>query len=405
MILFAHHVLSKAGRIEANNKMCKALSHVLLIYREPMIPSVRLCADIIFCRFQEKRILEYKTIGIHHFTKDDLSWADIIIIGRLDNNAELWLAKKLKGKHKLILYVLDDDLLSIPRNSSSFEYYSNGIIRKPLKKIISLADGLISPSPLLLEKYAKGKPYNILIEEPATNFNPPTYPDKRIKIVFAGSIDRTKDVEETIGAALSSIKRKYKNKIDFYFFGAIPDFAKSIDAKVIEYEHDYAKYRERLKSLNLDIGLAPMPTSSFHACKHYNKYIEYSSLGIAGIYSNVPPYTRLTEMNAPAILIGNESEDWEKAISQLIDNKNVLFEYKKACFEFAEKNFNVIEIADKVLPQVIKIKQPQSRRIYGNPVISFRIKLFFSKVTKAFYEYGFKAPYKILKKKISSSRF
>ena len=380
------------------------LPRFLLIYRAPMIPSVRLCADDIFWLFHEKRILEYKSVDILHFTKDDLSWADIIILGRLDNDAELWLAEKLKKKNKTILYVLDDDLLSVPRNSSSFGYYSNDKIREPLKKIISLADGLISPSPLLLGKYAKGKPYNILVEEPATDFNPPTYPDKRIKIVFAGSIDRTKDVEETIGTALLSIKRKYIGKVSFYFFGAIPDFAKSIDAHVIEYEHDYAKYREKLKSLNLDIGLAPMPISSFHACKHYNKYIEYSSLGIAGIYSNVPPYTRLTEMNAPALLIGNVSEDWEKAISQLIDDKNVLFEYKKACFEFAEKNFNVIEIADKVLPQVIKIKQPQSRRIYGNPVILFRIKLFLSKIAKAFNEYGFKAPYKILKKKSSSRR-
>lgn len=373
---------------------------LLLIYRAPMIPSVKLCADDIFCRLREKKVIEYRCLDVSQFSRDDLSWADTIILGRLDNEAEFWLAKKLKKKSKTVLYVMDDDLLSIPKTSTSFGYYSDESIRKPLKKIITIADGLISPSPLLLEKYAKEKPYNILVEEPATDFKPPAYPGERIRIAFAGSLDRTKDVEEIIGSTLLEINKKHNGKVEFYFFGAIPDFAKTIAAQVIEYEHDYSKYREKLKNLNLDIGLAPMPTSLFHACKHYNKYIEYSSLGIAGIYSNVQPYTRLTDIDAPAILVENTQDDWEKAISQLIKNKDELFEYKNACFEFAKKNFMVSEIADKVLIKVRGIKQTQSREIYGTTVISFRLRLFFSKISKAFNEYGIKAPYKVLEKKI-----
>lgn len=294
---------------------------VLLIYRT-MIPSVRLCGHCQMEELDRQGKIEYRACQELRLTNQDMNWADIVLLGRLDSWYEFQLAKKLKESGKYLIYIIDDDLLNIPSQISSAAYYGQKSIQGYICGMIEMCDAILSPSPILLEKYAVNGRRGIQIEEPA--IDPITYAEhnssKPVKIGFAGSIDRTGDVESLLKDVLIDIKMKYGDQVEFEFFGALPSFADAIRAKQIAYCNSYDEYRKQLNDLKWDIGLAPMPDTAFHACKHYNKFVEYASAGIVGIFSDVQPYVRIHDFFKEVVLCENHRDAWNKTLCDLIED-------------------------------------------------------------------------------------
>ena len=297
------------------------MKHVLLIYRD-MTPSIRLCGHCQLEYLAHKGTLEYRAVREMKLKEADLNWADIVLLGRSDNWYVHQLAKKLHDAGRYLIYVIDDDLLNVPPEISSAAYYGLPEVQSSIRSMIALSDAILSPSPLLLEKYATNGRRAIQIEEPA--IDPVEYkphdPDKPVKIGFAGSIDRACDLERILRDALIRVKREYGDRVAFEFFGAIPSFAEELNAKCIPYCDSYDEYRRTLNERQWDIGLAPMPDTPFHACKYYNKFVEYASAGIAGVYSKVQPYTGIRNYAECCILCENSTDAWKKALSMLITN-------------------------------------------------------------------------------------
>ena len=293
---------------------------VLLIYRV-MIPSVRLCGHCQMEYLAGQGRLEYRAVQEMKLTSGDINWADIVLLGRLDSWYEHRLTRLARRAGKYLVYILDDDLLNIPPQVSSAGYYGQRQIQGHIRGMIDLSDAIISPSPLLLEKYARGK-RAIQIEEPV--IDPVEYrphaPGAPVKIGFAGSIDRIDDIEEVLREALIQTRDRYGGAVAFEFLGAKPDFAERLDARCIPYIDSYEGYRRMLNALQWDIGLAPMPDTPFHACKHYNKFSEYAAAGTVGVFSDVYPYTRIRAFPDCAILCENTPESWARALGALIED-------------------------------------------------------------------------------------
>ncbi|MBQ6233368.1 MAG: hypothetical protein IJJ80_07635 [Clostridia bacterium] len=316
--------------------------HVLLIYRK-MIPSVRLCGHCQLEYLAKEGKLQYRAVQEMKLTNDDLNWAQIVLLGRLDSWYECQLTKLLHKAGKYLIYIIDDDLLNISPEVSSAAYYGQKEIQSYIRGMIEMSDAILSPSPLLLEKYAVNGRRAIQIEEPAIDPIPyrPHDPSKPVKIGFAGSIDRVGDIEEILKDALIQIKKEYGNKVEFEFFGAIPSFAKELDAKCIPYTDSYDEYRRTLNDLEWDIGLAPMPDTPFHACKHYNKFVEYAAAGIAGVYSDVPPYTRLSVFSECTVLCENRAEAWKTAIRELIEDNQIRENMRRDTVSMVNRNIAI----------------------------------------------------------------
>ncbi|MBR3016913.1 MAG: hypothetical protein IKH57_07545 [Clostridia bacterium] len=310
--------------------------NVLLIYRK-MIPSIRLCGHCQMEELASQGKVDYRAVQEMRITNADLNWADIVLLGRLDSWYEYQLTKMLHQSGRYLIYIIDDDLLNIPPEISSARYYGQKEIQGYIRGMIEMSDAILSPSPLLLEKYAVDGRKAIQIEEPAIDPAPykPHDPTKLVKIGFAGSIDRVSDVENILKEALLEIKQEYGDRVAIEFFGAIPSFADELDAKYIPYTDSYDDYRKTLNSLEWDIGLAPMPDTPFHACKHYNKFVEYAAAGIAGIYSNVSPYTRLSAFPGYAELCDNNTATWIVTTKKLIDQYSYREKIRKKSLYYA----------------------------------------------------------------------
>lgn len=325
---------------------------ILLIYRR-MIPSIRLCGHAQMENLAARGKAEYRAIQDMRLKASDLAWADLVLLGRLDSWYELQIVKKLHDAGKYLIYVMDDDLLNVPKEVSSSAYYNQPGIHQCIREIIGLSDAILSPSPVLLEKYAKGK-QAILTEEPSIRPVPfqPHIPGQPIRIGFAGSVDRSQDIESILRETLTAVKQEFGNRVAFEFFGAEPSFAAEIGARCIPYTESYEQYRETLNTLAWDIGLAPMPDTPFHACKHYNKFTEYAAAGIAGIYSNVGPYRRLAAFDRCAFLCDNTAEAWTAAIRRLILDDKAREAMRERAAECAQGALSIGQCAEKFFAQI-----------------------------------------------------
>jgi hypothetical protein len=67
------------------------------------------------------------------------------------------------------------------------------------------------------------------------------------------------------------------------------------------------------------IGLIPLGSTPFDACKSAIKFFDYAALGVAALCSNVPPYADVVEHDRTGLLVANTAPAWAAGLSRLID--------------------------------------------------------------------------------------
>lgn len=342
------------------------LPRVLLIYRA-MIPSIRLCGHEQMQALSDGGFIEYKHCSIRELASQDVGWPDIVLLGRLDTRAEAYIAKRLKKMGKYLIYILDDDLLNVPGEISSALHYGTREVKIQIQRMIDMSDALLSPSPLIMEKYAHKNMRRMFTEEPAVNPSPfiSHLSNNSVCIGFAGSVDRVSDVESVLKEALEQIYKKYGKKVRFSFFGAIPSFAEKLDAQIIPYQNGYDAYRHMLNEAQWDIGLAPMIDSPFHRYKHYNKFCEYAAAGIIGVFSRYEPYLRLEKTIGIGCFCENTADSWFEAINKLISDRLALEALREEACCYAQQHLTSEVIAQKLMTEysdVFAYRAPKSKR-------------------------------------------
>ncbi len=137
-----------------------------------------------------------------------------------------------------------------------------------------------------------------------------------VRVVFAGTPSRREDLE-FLAPALAQAKHRFGDGVSFTFLGCSLLGMPELNARVIPFQDDYAGYASTLAALRPDIGLAPLADSPFNRCKSAVKWLEYSALGAAGVYADLPPYapvrSGVTGLIAPA-----DPAQWRKALELLI---------------------------------------------------------------------------------------
>ena len=344
-------------------------SRVLLIYRR-MIPSIRLCGHSQLSKLAEMGRIEYRAVQEMRLKAADMDWADVALLGRSDSWYELRLTRILRDSGRYIIYILDDDLLNIPPEVKSADYYGQAEIQDNIGRMIAMSDAILSPSPLLLEKYARDGRAALMAEEPAIDPVPyrPHAQDAPVRIGFAGSIDRTGNLEGILKDALLRIKAEFGERVEFEFFGAIPSFAEQLDAKSIPYCDSYDDYRAQMNDAGWDIGLAPLEQNDFNAFKHYNKFCEYAAAGIAGIYSNCLPYTRIPDAEPVAVFCENTPEAWCGKLRGLIVDRQEREARRRRCCERANGPLSVAACAEMLWRELSRcdVQSRERRPVSGH---------------------------------------
>jgi len=146
----------------------------------------------------------------------------------------------------------------------------------------------------------------------------------QISIGYMGGHSHKPDIL-MVSAVLLKLLEKYSYRIKFKFWGIEPPpelapFAQ-VDwcpPKSLEY-HAFATY---FQTQTADIMIAPLMDTAFNACKSAIKYLEYSSIGVPGVYSRLAPYSSVIEDGVDGLLASSPIE-WEASLSRLIDDHDL----------------------------------------------------------------------------------
>ena len=326
-----------------------AKKRILFLYRR-MIPS-NATLDVLFQELLRREKIEYRSLQEMRVSNRDLNWADMIVLGRFDSWYESKLARRLRKAGCFLIDYIDDDLPHIPAEIDCSVYYGRKDIHRYILDAIANSHAIMAPSPNLLKQYATDG--RLAIQCTGAAICPAAYQShanqKTVKIGFAGSYDRKNDLDQMLKEALLAVKKKYGDRVAFEFFGAIPDYAEEIQAAHIDYVPDYAAYRQRMNQLEWDIGLAPMPDTPFHACKHYNKFIEYAASAVAGIYSDCAPYDRIPERENKGRYCPNTTAGWLDAISAEIEDGEARELHRRNSCDCAHTLFSLEQVTDRLL--------------------------------------------------------
>lgn len=145
---------------------------------------------------------------------------------------------------------------------------------------------------------------------------------------------------------LFRLSERYGKRISLSFVGVHPD----LDPADYNFNIRFYKsmplleYRDFMKRHNFDIGLAVLQENDFNRCKYFNKYIEYSIVGVTGIYSKCEPYTFAIKNGHNGFLAENNPDHWYEAICNAIDDD----ELRRNCYKNALDDLKIITMTKQL---------------------------------------------------------
>lgn len=247
--------------------------------------------------------------------------ADLIIIQRHFPSENTAQALRSIVRLKIpIAYDLDDALLDIPQSHPLYNFIS---ARAPYVRWILKEADLISVSTVALQQSLKRHTKRRIVVLPnLLDWNlfdaPPRVRSHRFNFLISGTPTHEKDwaiIEEPLARILD----RYKNEVNAIFFGEPPKrFADHPSVQVINFQAGYRKYASELRNLDIHAALIPLEDTEFNRCKSNIKWLEYSTSGIVGIYSNVVPYTSSITHGETGLLVDNTPNAWYQAMEHLL---------------------------------------------------------------------------------------
>ena len=197
-----------------------------------------------------------------------------------------------------------------------------------------------------------------------------------INILYAGSVDHAETVRKYIVPVVKKLHDKFIDSVTFTFIGVDPKLEGLKNVTYIKYFEEYDEYKNFTKNGKFSIGLAPLNIGEFYKCKYYNKFIEYTSVGAVGVYSNSEPYTLIIEDGKNGFLCDNTFESWYGKIEYLILHQEVLENVFECAKDNIKSKFSHDEVASKLEADIKELTS------YEAPAINYRrIKLINSRYT------------------------
>lgn len=367
-----------------------------------LIPSVRVgvLEPLQHHQQNEKTQLRFRISA--EVTKEDILWADVLVCVRGCELCDLWVVKAARKAGRYILYFLDDDLLDIPGGNESSPYFSQSGIREKLEEILRFSDKLWCVNPRIAEKYA---PYT---KEGAQILKVPAEMEKGesakeegnvdvFKILYAGSLDHRAVVREYLSEGIERLCEEFKDKIRFTFIGPDPGLSKRENIRHLDFFYDYDQYRRFVREEGFHLGLAPIRETDFYKAKYYNKFIEYSSIGAAGIYTAAEPYILVAEDGKNALLCANTPEDWYRKIRYAVEHPEEMRLLAQEAKKLLEREFSYESVARELEEKIPELSSYKARELREEEIDLPNIEWMFykEKIKLHFQMYGWMAIPKI----------
>ncbi len=336
----------------------------ILIECPELIASVRVGVLAPLKPLETAQVCELRYKDTKDITKTDIQWCDILICVRGCEYPTLRIIQAAKKAGRFLIYFLDDDLLHIPQGNESTKYYSDNRIQVNLTRILSLCDVLWVVNRHVGEEYSRWCNRWILSRVPAVPLCRPIRPrSQTVRILYAGSVDHTALVREKLTPAIIRMLKEYPDRVEFVFIGANPGISDVPGITWYPFFKDYNAYKKTVLDGDFLIALAPAYDAPFYASKYYNKFIEYSSYGICGIYEAVQPYTLIVNDGENGILSGPTPENWYDSIFRAVQDLEGCCNMAERASDLLRKEFDSDTIARQLRWEIPELAEYSARDI------------------------------------------
>ena len=258
-----------------------------------------------------------------------VSLGDLVIVQRDFPRFEgAWQAvtAQAKAEDKPVIYEIDDLLLELPPEHVTQEAFS-GVLLSILRAVVE-ADALVATSALLS---AYLEPFNSRISLLPNCLDDRLWPSLDVTsrsdrpgplvIGYMGGQTHLPDIL-SITPSLLRVLDRFGDRVSCHFWGVQPPqelLARSNVTWTALDLHSYAEFAKYFSGQVCDVFMAPLLDSVFNRCKSHIKYLEYSWLGVAGVYSRLEPYDMIVKSGQNGLLAANAPE-WEEALGRLIES-------------------------------------------------------------------------------------
>jgi glycosyltransferase involved in cell wall biosynthesis len=221
---------------------------------------------------------------------------------------------------KVIIYESDDLLNEIPKYHRDAEQEQ----REAIEYTIGRVHAVVVSSQYLAEKYRLLNPVVHVLPNFVDYklFHRPVPPVRdTITVGLLGTSIQGPNFA-LVNRALLALCKKYGSRLRVHIWGFKPPkgWKTQPNMHFIPVNYDYESYAHQLAELHWDIALVPLAEDAFNLSKSPIKWLEYSSLGIASIFSDIAVYRDVVQHNRTGLLVPDSPAAWLEAISSLIED-------------------------------------------------------------------------------------
>ena len=313
-------------------------------------------------------MLEVKKVQASKLEANVVEWADIVLAVRSTDLITTRLAKQCKKSGKLFAYLIDDNLF-LHRVDEFFKRRRIG----ELRRILNETDVVFTGNEYLFQyicKQSKGTKRWIKIDtavekEEIIKRKFEETGKKIKKLVYYSSDGSFYEFMVILEPIIKKISEKiYPIQIELYLLGIPKEtFSKETigTCKVKLIPHmGLEDFRNFMINEKFDVGLAPLKNNDdLRKCKYFNKYMEFSTAAIPGVYANCSPYTMVVNDGENGFLC-RTAEEWEMAIESLLTNVEIQQQIVDNAQEMLKTNFSLQVIEKTLIDQFPEILSYQS---------------------------------------------
>ncbi len=297
---------------------------ILCIVQTP-VPSTEISITRPFSYLERNQAIAWQLIKEAQFKPEQLQGVDIVVFHRNCHPSAVPILNAVKGAGIPVIYELDDNFFDLPVELPIGRYMRNPYIVRTIETLLRAADWVKIGSPELrplLSRHNQRLVYQPFAVDLSILDGLPPQANAILTIGYAGTIHHTVDFR----LILNSIKRIAKEypQVRWEFIGCLPEGLSDLpNFGHTPFIPSYAHFLQDLYKRNWRIGLGPLLDLPHNRCKTDNKLREYGACRIAGIYSNIPPYSANVRHRETGWLAENTEQAWYQALKTLLDDESL----------------------------------------------------------------------------------
>ncbi len=282
---------------------------------------------------------------------DYLDGVDVLVIQR--RASQLFKAWYLEAERRGIktVFEMDDHLWAVPKHNPAREEWDRKETQRLLRWQLDHSDAiLVSTVPLKQAVIEYGGQAPAKVHVAMNHLHPDVWAgtegskryDNGDKIVIGYQGSMTHNID--FGTALPALARvlQHHPNVMLRFFGYVPPIIKDvIDLSRWQYAKGvmFDQYPQKLAYMNYTIGIAPLVDSKFNRAKSNIKFLEYSTLKVPSVCSNVYPYAQTVRHGDTGFLATTEQE-WYDALTALVTDAKLRTDMGQRAYDDVWENWS-----------------------------------------------------------------